>query len=67
VVLAVAIFGFVAASVYGVLARTISARDTAEERAEMYAMGRETVLRIADDLEGALLPRSGDRIHFEAP
>ncbi len=63
--LAVFIFGFIALTVYGVLSRAIYARTVAEERAELYAMGRETLLKIADDLEGALLPLSGDRIYFK--
>src|SRR5690606_30387551 len=62
--LAVVIFGFITLTVYGVLSRSIHARTVGEERAELYSLGRETVLRIADDLEGALLPLSGDRIHF---
>lgn len=64
VLLAVAIFGFIALTVYGVLTRAIYARTVGEERAELYSLGRETLLRIADDIEGALLPLSGDRIHF---
>lgn len=64
VLLAVAIFGFIALTVYGVLSRAIHARTVGEERAELYSLGREAVLRIADDMEGALLPLSGDRIHF---
>jgi prepilin-type N-terminal cleavage/methylation domain-containing protein len=62
--LAVVIFGFIVLTVYGVLSRSIHARTVGEERAELYSLGRETVLKIADDLEGALLPLSGDRIHF---
>lgn len=63
--LAVVIFGFIVLTVYGVLSRSIRARTVGEERAEMYSLGRETVLRIADDLEGALLPLSGRYIHFK--
>ena len=62
--LAVFIFGFIALTVYGVLSQAIKARTVGEERAELYALGRETVLRIASDVEGALLPLSGDRIFF---
>ncbi len=62
--LAVVIFGFIVLTVYGVLSRSIHARTVGEERAELYSLGRETVFKIADDLEGALLPLSGDRIHF---
>ncbi len=54
--LAVFIFGFIALTVYGVLSRAIHARTVGEERAELYALGRETLLKIVDDLEGALLP-----------
>lgn len=63
--LAVFIFGFIALTVYGVLSRAIYARTVAEERAELYALGRETLLKIADDVEGALLPLYGDRIYFK--
>jgi len=62
--LAVFIFGFIVLTVYGVLSRAINARQVGEERAELYAQGREVVLRIASDIEGALLPLSGDRIFF---
>ncbi len=63
--LAVFIFGFISLTVYGVLSRAINARIVGEERSELYAMGRETLLKMADDLEGALLPLSGDRIYFQ--
>jgi hypothetical protein len=62
--LAVFIFGFIALTVYGVLSRAIHARIVGEERAELYAIARETLLKMVDDLEGALLPLSGDRIYF---
>lgn len=65
--LAVALFAILASIVYGVLVKTLEAKEIAEERAEMFALGRETVLRMADEIEGALLPRSGDRIYFQAP
>ena len=65
VMMAVFIFGFIALTVYGVLSNAIRARTVSEERAELYALGRETLLRIVADLEGALLPLSGDRIFFE--
>ncbi len=63
--LAVFIFGFISLTVYGVLSRAINSRIVGEERSELYAMGRETLLKMADDLEGALLPLSGDRIYFQ--
>ncbi len=64
IMMAVFIFGFIAVTVYGVLSRAIYARSVGEERAELYAQGRESVLRIVNDVEGALLPLSGDRIYF---
>jgi prepilin-type N-terminal cleavage/methylation domain-containing protein len=65
--LAVALFGILASIIYGVLVKTLEAKEVAEQRAELYAAGRETVLRMADEVEGALLPRSGDRIYFQGP
>jgi prepilin-type N-terminal cleavage/methylation domain-containing protein len=65
--LAVALFAILASIVYGVLVKTLEAKEVAEQRAELFAMGRETVLRMGDEIEGALLPRSGDRIYFQAP
>ncbi len=65
VMLAVFIFSFISLTVYGVLTRAIEARQVGEERAELYAQGREVLLKIASDIEGALLPESGDRIFFE--
>jgi hypothetical protein len=39
-------------------------KEIGEERQELFAAGREAVLRIADDIEGALLPTMGDRFYF---
>ncbi len=64
-ILATVIFGFIALTVYGVLSRAIQTRLIGEERAALYSMGREVLLKIASDVEGALLPLSGDRIFFE--
>jgi hypothetical protein len=61
---AVAILGIVLTTVYGVLSRAIIAKNHSEERAELYAAGRETVLRIADEIEGALPPTAGNNCIF---
>jgi prepilin-type N-terminal cleavage/methylation domain-containing protein len=62
--LAIVILGLLLATVYGALSRTTSTKEIAEERAELYSNGRQAVLRMAGDLEGALTPLSGDRIYF---
>jgi hypothetical protein len=62
--LAVVILGLILATVYGALSRTMSSKDVAEERAELFSSGRQAVLKMASDIEGALPPRSGDRIYF---
>jgi hypothetical protein len=62
--LAVVILGLLLASVYGALSRTTSSKEIAEERAELFSGGRQAVLKMANDLEGALPPPAGDRIYF---
>ncbi|MDX2168674.1 MAG: type II secretion system protein GspJ [Deltaproteobacteria bacterium] len=62
--LAVVILGLVLTTVYGALTRTEFSKRRAEERAELYSAGRQAVLRMANDIEGALPPPSGDRIYF---
>ena len=62
--LAVVITGLVLASVYGGVARTASSKSIAEERAELFSNGRKAVLKVANDLEGAIPPLLGDRIFF---
>lgn len=64
VLLAVTILGIILTTVYGSLSRTLSSKGTAEERAELFANGREAVMQIASDLEGAMPPPSGDRVYF---
>lgn len=64
ILVATTILGIVLVSVYGVLSRALLAKQHAEERADLYAAGRETVLRIADELEGALPPTAGRNIGF---
>lgn len=61
---ATAILGIVMVTVYGVLSRALYAKNHAEERADLYAAGRETVLKMADELEGALPPSAGRNIGF---
>jgi general secretion pathway protein J len=64
ILVATAILGIVMLTVYGVLARALYAKNHSEERAELYAAGREAVLRMADELEGALPPTAGVDINF---
>ena len=58
VVIAVAILGIILTTVYGTLSRTISTKEYTEERVQLSSVGREAVLRIADELEGALSPET---------
>jgi prepilin-type N-terminal cleavage/methylation domain-containing protein len=62
--LAVVILGLITATVYGSLARTESSKRIAESRSELYSAGRQAVMKMANDIEGALPPPSGDRIYF---
>jgi general secretion pathway protein J len=64
IMVATAILGIVLTAVYGVLSRAIYAKNHSEERADLYAAGRETVLRMADELEGALPPNATGTIGF---
>ncbi len=64
IMVATTILGIVMVTVYGVLSRALYAKNHAEERADLYAAGRETVLKIADELEGALPPSAGRNIGF---
>ncbi|MFQ5665100.1 MAG: prepilin-type N-terminal cleavage/methylation domain-containing protein [Candidatus Binatia bacterium] len=64
IMVATVILGLVLLSVYGVLSRALLAKEHAEEQADLYASGREVVLRIADEIEGALPPTAGRYIGF---
>jgi general secretion pathway protein J len=64
IMVATAILGIVLVTVYGVLSRALYAKNHAEERADLYAAGREIVLKMADELEGALPPTAGRNIGF---
>src|SRR5436190_21946190 len=64
IMVATAILGIIMTTVYGVLSRALYAKTHSEERADLYAAGRETVLKIADELEGALRPEPGRTIGF---
>lgn len=61
---ALMVLGYLLTAVYGSFSRTLRSKQIAEERQELFAAGREAVLRIADDIEGALLPEMGDRFYF---
>lgn len=64
VMVATAILALLATTVYGVLWRTIEGQSRAESRAELFAAGREAVMRMADELERALPPTLGREIWF---
>lgn len=64
ILVATAILGIILMTVYGVLARALYAKNHSEERADLYASGREAVLKIADEIEGALPPTAGRDIGF---
>lgn len=64
VLVATAILGVVLLTVYGTVARTLTAANRAETRADINASGRTTVLKIADEIEGALPPSAGYGIAF---
>jgi general secretion pathway protein J len=64
ILVATAILGIILMTIYGVLSRALYAKNHSEERADLYASGREAVLKIADELEGALPPTAGVNIAF---
>ncbi len=65
ILLALTILGIILSTVYGSLSRTLNSKEIAEERAELFARGRQAVLKIAEDVEGAMAPSFGDRIYFQ--
>lgn len=64
IMVATAILAIIATTVYGVLWRTIEGKSRAEDRAELFAAGREAVMRMADEVERALPPSAGNNIWF---
>lgn len=56
VLVATAILGIILTTVYGVVARTLQTKNRAEARADLYAAGREAILKMADEVEAALPP-----------
>jgi len=62
VLVATAILGIVMTTIYGTLTRTLMATKRAEERAELYASGRDQVMRMADEIESALPP--SNQVYF---
>lgn len=64
IMIATTILGIILVTVYGVLSRALFAKNHSEERADLYASGREAALKIADELEGALPPSAGRYIGF---
>lgn len=64
ILIAVLIAGILLVSVYGSVAGTLQSKEVAEERAALFAAGRDAVMRMADEIEAALPPTAGDRILF---
>ena len=64
IMIATTILSIIMITVYGVVGRALYAKNHSEERADLYASGREAVLKIADELEGALPPTAGRNIGF---
>jgi prepilin-type N-terminal cleavage/methylation domain-containing protein len=64
VLVATAILGIVLLTVYGTVARTLTAANHADLRADINASGRTMVLKIAEELEGALPPSAGHDVGF---
>lgn len=64
VLVATAILGIILTTVYGVVARTLQTKNRAESRAELYAAGREAILKMADEVEAALPPVTGSDVFF---
>jgi len=62
VLLAVTILGFLLTAVYGAVSRTLNSKQIAESRAELFATGREAVLKMGSDIETAMRPK--DQIIF---
>jgi general secretion pathway protein J len=64
IMIATTILGIIMLTVYGVIGHALYAKDHSEERADLYASGREAVLKIADEIEGALPPTAGRNLGF---
>lgn len=64
ILVAMAILGIIMLTIYGTLSRALYAKGYAEDRAELYAAGREAVLKIADELERALPPAPRADVSF---
>jgi len=64
ILVATAILALILMTVYGVLSRALYAKNHSEEHADLYASGREAVLKMADEIEGSLPPTAGPNISF---
>lgn len=58
VMLAVTIFGIVALAIYGTFARTLSAKQIVEERADVTRLGRSALARMTEEIGAAFYPES---------
>lgn len=56
VLVAITILGMVLITVYGTVSRTIRSKEHAEKVAMLSSVGREAVMRIADEMEASLSP-----------
>lgn len=61
ILMAIIIMAVILVTVYGSVARTLTSKERAESRAELFATGREAVQRIADEVQASVspLPRRG--------
>jgi len=56
VLVAVAIMGILLTTIYGAVSRTMRSKEHAESSARITSLGREALLRIADEIEASLSP-----------
>jgi general secretion pathway protein J len=62
VLIAITILGILLTTVFGAVSRTIRTKEHAEGSARMSSVGREAVLRIADEIEASLPTRVGNAV-----
>lgn len=65
VLLAVVILGVLLTTVYGAVSRTLRSKEIADDRGELFAAGREVVMRLGEEIEGALHPQLGNRFFLK--
>jgi len=65
VLLAVMMAGIILVGIFGSLWRTVSSKEIVEQRAHLFAAGRDAVLRMADEIEGAVPPAIDKGVFFQ--